>query len=367
MDIYIFTEDLNFIGVIDSFISFRWVRRYHKAGEFELHLSLTNKGLSMLKKNYIIYKKGDAEAGVISYRELKQDSKGKEALVIKGSFLTGYLSRRIIWGRENLNTTAEMAMRSLVDKNSINPTDISRKIPLLKLAHQYNYPQRIKKQVSYNNLLEELESISIASSLGFRILADMNFKELIFDIYEGRDLTTNQSINPPAIFANEFENIFEQEYMESSHNYKNIALVAGEGEGSNRQLVTIGEEVGLNRYELFVDARDLQNTIYEDEEEVTIPVDEYKELLINRGKTKLLEHTRIETFESKINVLGNLKYKIDFDLGDIVTITNKRWGLIKDTRIIEIEEVYEANATKVNVTFGNSIPTLIDIIKQEVR
>lgn len=367
MDIYIFNEELDFVGIIDSFISFRWVRRYHKAGEFELHLSLTYKALKMLKKDYIIWKKDDLETGVISYRGLKQDAQGKEILVIKGSFLTSYLGKRIIWGIENLNTTAELAMRNLVDKNCINPVDENRKIPLLSLSKLEDFPQVLNKQISYSNLLDELENISLSSGLGFRILTDMYYKKLTFNIYEGRNLTANQKFNPPAIFANEFENVFEQEYMESTNNFKNVALIAGEGEGVNRQLVTVGEVNGLNRYELFVDARDLQSKVNKDGEEVTIPVDEYTELLISRGKLKLLEYEKIETFESKINVLGNLRYKSDFDLGDIVTVTNRRWEVTKDTRITEIEEVYEANKTSVNVTFGNSIPTLVDRIKQEVK
>jgi hypothetical protein len=367
VDIYVFNEELDFVGVIDSFISLRWVRRYHKSGEFELHLSLTYKSLKMLKEDYILWKKDDLEAGFISYRELKQDAKGKEVLVIKGNFITSYLAKRIIWGTENLNTTAEIAMRSLVDKNCINPVDGSRKIPLINLSETKGFHQELNKQVSYNNLLDELESISLSSGLGFRILVDVRLKELTFNVYEGRDLTANQKINPPAIFANEFENVFEQEYMESNNNFKNVALIAGEGEGVNRQFETVGDANGLNRYELFVDARDLQSTINEDGEEVTIPADEYKELLINRGRSKLLEHEKIETFESKINVLGNLRYKEDFDLGDIVTVTNKRWQVTKDSRITEVEEIYEANKTSINVTFGSSIPTLVDRIKQEVR
>ena len=321
----------------------------------------------MLKEGYILWKKDDQEAGVISYRELKQDTKGNEILIVKGNFITSYLGKRIIWGTENLNTTAGLAMRNLVNKNCINPVDEKRKIPLLSLPDIENFPQVLNKQISYSNLLDELENISLSSGLGFRILVDMYKKSLTFDIYEGRNLTANQKINPPAIFANEFENVFEQEYMEISNNFKNVALIAGEGGGANRQLITVGDDNGLNRYELFVDARDLQSTINEDGEEVTIPANEYKELLINRGKLKLLEHEKIETFESKINVLGNLRYREDFDLGDIVTVTNKRWSVTKDSRITEVEEVYETNKTSINVTFGNSIPTLIEKIRQVIN
>lgn len=367
MDIYIFTEDLNFIGIIDSFISLRWVRRYHKAGEFELHCSLTTKTLKMLKKNYLIWKRGDSEAGFITYRQLKQDDQGKEVLIIKGIFITGCLNKRIIWNTENLKTTAELAMRDLVNKNGINPIDENRKIPLLSLAQLKNYSQTIDRQVSYSNLLSELENISRVSGLGYRVLANIAQKHFVFDVYEGRDLTINQTVNPPAIFSNEFENVFEQEYIESSNNYKSIALVAGEGEGQYRKVVTVGEGKGLNRYELFVDARDVQSKFYEDGEEITISPEEYEQLLIDRGRVKLAEYTKIQTFESKININGNLQYRHDFDLGDIVTINNRRWDITIDTRITEIEEIYEADGVKINATFGNSIPTLADRIKQVVR
>ena len=182
---------------------------------------------------------------------------------------------------------------------------------------------------------------------------------MTFDVYKGLDRTAGQSVNPPAIFSREFENILEQEYTDSLHNYRNIALVAGEGEGTERELTSIGQGVGLDRYELFVDARDLQK---EDR-----AIEEYIGLLEDRGNTKLAEYKEIKTFDSKINLRSNLIYKEDFDLGDIVTCTSKKWGVTIDTRITEIEEVYEEDGFNVNVTFGNEIPTLIDVIKREVR
>ncbi|MDT2284838.1 hypothetical protein P7H17_00070 [Paenibacillus larvae] len=38
---------------------------------------------------------------------------------------------------------------------------------------------------------------------------------------------------------------------------KNIAVVAGQGEGEDRKIVTVGTSTGLNRHEMFVDARDV--------------------------------------------------------------------------------------------------------------
>jgi len=42
-------------------------------------------------------------------------------------------------------------------------------------------------------------------------------------------------------------------------------------------------------------------------------------------------------------------------------------GVTIDTRITEVEEVYEESGFSLNITFGNNIPTLINKIKQVVR
>jgi hypothetical protein len=383
MELYIFDRELNFKGLLDSFFSLRWVRRYHRAGEFELHCALTSETLSVLQRENVIWKKDDLEAGYIEYRNLKQDTEGKETLVVKGKFLTGYLGRRIIWGIEKIKTTPELAMRYLIDKHCINPDNPDRIIPYLKLNHLKGIPDdfyylsvnqitwepvamnlpETEKQTSYKNLLEEIESIATTNELGIRTLLDIQNKQMLFDVYQGLDRTAGQNENAPAIFSREFENVLEQEYTDSFNNYRNTVLVAGEGEGVEREFVAIENGQGLDRYELFIDARDLQSEI----DGTTIPIEEYREILKNRGISKLSEYKEIQTFESKINLNSNLTYKEDFDLGDVVTCTSKKWGITIDTRITEIEEVYEETGKQINVTFGNNIPSLIDKIKQVVR
>lgn len=362
MELYIFDRELNFQGILEDYSSLIWRRKYSKCGEFELHCSIDN--LELLKKGNIIWKKDDDEAAYIEYRNLKQDTTGKEILVLKGKFLTGYLGRRIIWEMKNLNTTSELAIRELISNNATNPMDIDRKIDLMALGEVKNYTQTTNIQVSYKNLLETVEEITNTSELGIRTLIDIQNKQMTFDIYEGLNRTANNGINPPAIFSQEFENILEQEYTDSLNNYRNTVLVAGQGEGSNRELVSLENGQGLDRYEMFVDARDLQS---KDENDNVIPIVEYRKLLEDRGISKLSEHKEIETFDSKINLNSNLVYKKDFDLGDIVTCTSKKWGITIDTRITEIEEVYEESGRQINVTFGNEIPTLIDVIKREVK
>lgn len=74
---------------------------------------------------------------------------------------------------------------------------------------------------------------------------------------EGRNLVANQTGLPQAIFSTEFETIESLEYTESDLDYKNFAVVAGQGEGIERRIISIGDAAGADRYEMFVDARDV--------------------------------------------------------------------------------------------------------------
>jgi len=360
MEIYIFNRDLEFKGILEGYSSLRWVRRYNKIGEFELHCALTKESLALLQRESIIYKKGDTEAGYIETRNLSQDAEGKEVLVIKGKFLTGYLNRRIVWGTEILNTTSEVAMRSLVSNSSISATDTNRNINNLILGTLNNFTDNVDYQTSYKNVADELESLGNTSNLGYRINFDTINKKLIFETYKGLDRSVNQSVNARCIFSKEFENILEQEYTDSLNNYKNLCLVGGMGEGVARKLVTIGNSNGLDRFEVFNDQKSLSNEV----DSVAMSDTDYNLLLTEKGNETLAENTDIKTFDSKININSNLKYKVDYDLGDIITFVSKKWGVTLDTRISEITEIYEEQGLSIDITFGTNIPTLIDKIKQ---
>lgn len=364
MEVYVFDRNLIMQGLIESYTSLIWRRRYSNHGNFELHCSLTPENLELLKKDNIIWKNDDEEAGYIQYRNLALNSNGDEVLVVQGKFLTGYLNRRIIWGTENLNMASELAIRQLINNNAINPLDVDRKINLLALGEVKGYAQLTNMQTSYKNLLDEVEMIASTAKLGIRTILDLLNKKIVFDIYEGVDRASGNDVNAPIIFSIEYDNVLEQEYTDSSLDYRNVALIAGEGEGAERKTTVVGEGVDLDRYEVYFDARDIQS---KEEDETIMPETEYLQLLRDRGNDKLSEYKDVQTFDSKINLNSNLVYKEDFDLGDKATCVSKKWGITIDTRITEIEEVYESTGKQVNVVFGNSMPTLIDKIRKVIK
>lgn len=121
---------------------------------------------------------------------------------------------------------------------------------------------------------------------------------------------------------------------------KNVALVGGEGEGLERKLRQVGNVSGLERREVFIDAGSASS-----EGDLV----DYYDALINEGKEKLSEMTAKITFEGEVDTT-NYRYKIDYDLGDIVTVKNK-YGVTISARIVEIIETWDNEGYTIEPVF----------------
>lgn len=377
MDIKVFNTKLDLIGIIDTFSSFRYKQKFYDIGEFELHIPFNIGDLEILQKDNIIYV-NEQNSFIVDTRQIKLNQDGSEYIQVNGKSLLNILNRRIIYNQIVEKNNANEVVKRIVNENVIAPKNIKRKIENIaigELADTLN----IDYQNRYGNVLDEIIGISKTTDVSFYILLDHINKKLLLKSFSGTDRTINQNIISPCVFSRDYENVEEQEYVDSLNNYKNVTLVAGSGEGINRKVFEVGEHEGLNRYELYTDARDLSDkeqktrivtnedgSEYEENYEVDIPIETYNKILEQRGKEKLRECTEVETFESKISLLSNLEYGKDFRLGDTVTVINKKWNLVLDTKITEIEEVWESTKS-LGITFGNNIPTLLDKIKMKVR
>ena len=348
INIRVFDRDINFLGEVDDFTSLFYIRKWETYGEFEFHLSTIDR--SIIKKgNIIMLNKDGNRAGVIEYIGINEESTSD--ITVKGFSLLYWLSQRITvppvgYAYHSFNTNIEDIMLALVKANAVDPLDVKRKIPKLVGDISKNRGEKLQFQTRYKNLADELTKLSKVSGLGFTIDLDFKNKQFVFRVLEGKDLSYGQDINPPAIFSTDYDNISKQNYIESDIGYKNVGYVAGQGEGEDRKIEIIRNELsGLDRRETFIDARDINEG----------------DSLIDRGKLKLSEVQQIQSFECEVD---DKEYRKTWNLGDIVTTLNKRLVIRADNRVIEIREVYENNGVKVEPTFGSTIPTLGEKIKQ---
>jgi len=372
MELRVYGRDLMQLGLIEKITSLIWTRRYWAYGAFKLLVPFTEVHAALLVKNHLILKRGDTEMAEIQYVYITQDSQGEEHIEVQGRFITHWVAKRIILNRIVTVATAQAILRRIVSENIISPQVASRRISGIDLAsiEGISRPSIQYASEEYANALLECETVARASRLGFGIYTDIREKRHTFRVYDGADLTVDQKNNPPCIFSQEFDNVLEQEYTNSVENLKSTAYVGGENkEGLPRQIVAVGDSVaGLNRDEIFINATDITQTYKDGQQEITMTLQQYIEMLRQRGQTELEKCAETLAFASKVNAHSNLVYKADYDLGDRVTCVNRKWGVRVNVRITEVAEIFHKDKpAEISITFGESLPALIDTIRQLIK
>lgn len=380
--IRIYNSFMNLLHETDKYISLRIVPKFYEIGEFELHVNQYIEGAEYFQKGNVIIpnKRGD-KAMLIRHREIALDESGKasENWKITGVTLDGVLDQRITvppsdTGYDRKKGNAETVMKHFVYNHFVNPADSTRRIDHIEIAPNLNRGIEVSWESRYKNVADEIVSISKQANLGFVIYADMTLKKWIFDVVEPRNLTKdNPGGLPPVFFSPDFQTIKNQLFVDSDLSLKNVGYVGGQGEGAERTVVKVGQGVGLQRKETFIDARDVGNP--EDEEELTD--EEMEELLIQRGEEKMREFLTnfyleaqiltptINDHSGRFALRSPFEYEVDFRLGDVVEVFNKNWNITMDAPITEFIEIYEANGFLLEATFGEAQPTLITKIKNK--
>ena len=343
MELYVYGNTRQLIGVVESFEYLRWTRRYSQCGAFELKAIATPDNIVLLTLGNLLWKSDDEEVGIIEHLEMSQAD--KETITVSGRFATSLLARRIIWGTETLSGDLSICTAQLMNNHFASPTDSNRQISGVFFASPV-LGVTVNTQVSYKNLMDTVTGLCDASDRGIKTMFDPSTGNLTVTLYTG---AVSQ-----AVFSREYENLTTQIYTQSAMDYANTALIGGEGEGASRVLASIAENVGENRREVFVDAKDLRQEDFGAG---------YPAALLYRGQNKLSELAMAHSFDAEINPHGNLRYKVDFDLGQVVTVLSKKWGVTLAARITEIEESYDASGLALSIVFGKGALSLLQKLK----
>lgn len=102
---------------------------------------------------------------------------------------------------------------------------------------------KIRFQKTGGSLLEVLEQLGETYGVAFGVRFNPAVPQMEFWTRCGQNLTVHQSDNPQVFYSTELDDVLTSEYSYNSQNYRNVSLVAGEGEGDNRVYVTVENEV----------------------------------------------------------------------------------------------------------------------------
>lgn len=377
VEIYVYRLDnagtFDAIGEINQFTSLMWPDKFNGHATFELWAPITQENKELIKKGNILWCGGD-NAAIIEIIQSDVNDKGEKTYKVKGRTLEMFLTTRIIWGTYSCsNKYSSTVMYEIVNENCVNPTKAARKIPFLECAEDEQVGKQIAYQKTGGEVYEALTTLASDADIGFCVLFRPREKKLIFKVIEGVD----RSIMPastfdvnPVIFSTDLEDILKSSYYTNDQDVKSVALVAVEGEGSERKKVISGDDAseGFLRRELYVDARDLQSEVFNNDGSTSsIPEDEYEAMLNNRGDEKLSECVVTETFDATMRVAGNVQYVygVDYNKGDKVIVQDTELGVQVIGKITEVSENFD-DEYELIITFGYSYPTLIQKIKQQI-
>ena len=346
-------------AVCDSFSSLLWDVQYYECGRFEIYVAANARNIGIFQAGKIIGRDDDKQHyGIIETILLQTDVENGDYLTVSGRFLMSLLSRRIIY--PTLSFTTQTSYKDMVQtairRNCI--TSGVRQIPGLILGESTQFWDKTSRlQVSYDNLMDWIYKIcEITGGTANIILREtyVNSEQytMRFTLSQGEDRSITQTENAHVVFSDSYCNLLNFSYAFDCLEHSNTAYIFGAGEGSQRKqtLYFDGDEPEkLNRYELYIDAKDVSQ---EDGEE-PISDEDYLGLLAERGAENLVPI--VETSESMIAADGKqYQYNKDYFVGDFVTVEHERFGLIQPKiQLTGMIESYDQNGRNLTPTFRN--------------
>lgn len=322
MELYALNTNFESVSVIDQFESLIWTDRYDSEGDFELYTAMEIALLEFLRPDYYLWNAESEHVMIVENIRITSNVEVGNKLIVTGRSLESILDRRIIWGQRILSGNLQNVVESLLIESIINPSIADRMIPNFIFEPSID-PQitslKVDTQYTGDNLLDVIHKLCEKNSIGFKITLNSN-NQFVFRLYAGTDRSYAQSSNPYVIFSPKFDNIINSNYLESKKNLKTVTLIAGEGEGASRKTTIVGTGSGLNRRELFTDARDISSDIGDG---VTLTNAEYIAQLQQRGTDRLAENIATTSFEGEVEATQLFKYGEDFFIGDIVQVADE--------------------------------------------
>lgn len=391
---------LQLIGYINDTTSIIWKRGWSTYGDFEIHMTKPN---DLLKQDrWVMLNEDVNKFGII--KKVVDDSDGRLYNSTQDFTVYGYEAAFILSERVTVPTDAdnknhdgyityskqpaETIMYDLVRTQATEPSDSKRKIEELTIkTHDTPSEHETAFNSRFKAITTDLQTLAEYSGLGFRIVPDLESGKLVFEVLHGvnrkQDIDNikdgvidSAAINSNAyIFSQDNKRVKKHTYTHDSSAYKTMAYVAGEGDGANRKIVKLFDDLtGLDRKEVMIDARDIQSSHTEVKvNDGTLSSDSSTTTTTTSGDEKLTEEQLIsrgtEKLQSDYRDVVNYEYESDvsdygdyYDLGDTTTYVDRKNGIRLDQQITAVEETYENGIVTVTPTFGyteNTVSTQI--------
>lgn len=192
--------------------------------------------------------------------------------------------------------------------------------------------------VKGENLLSYVESHLQNNGMGIKADYSRERNKITLSFFEGKNRTRTQLDNRVVLFSRDLDTLKGFEITESTQGKNNVIRITGKAE-EEEQWTQTGTSSGLNRFETFEDVGDI----------VKFSAIDYIRALQSKGDIALQGFSVVIGAEIDADLY---KYRIDYDIGDLVTVDIRELSIQYHTRILEVCESYDNTGYKVTLVLG---------------
>lgn len=319
MNLTIYDSELNRVGHIFEWISLLWREDLRDLGAFSLELPVSDENVKLIKKWHYI-KRSDIDTAMIIVTVQATGDTIKAAGYSGNYIFTRRASDMVI-----KNMRAVDAFSRLFENMAPWPN--------LYIGDMSGPFERMYKfQTSDKSVFEYFVDIATAANFGFRVV--IRDKKLMLDAFIS-NLIVSEKYSP------DFGVPVDIKYTTSDAEYFNVALVAGAGEGADRVTVLAGDTdaTGVDRREMYVDARQEQKR---DEETDA----EYRERLINYGLKQLAD--KVITEQLSISLSDE-----NISLGNLIAVNIPQLNISATAPVVSMETKIQKGLKTTTATVGS--------------
>lgn len=314
----IFLEVYNFnmekIGQIHNIVSLQWTIAFRDIGSFELICVVDD--LTLVQAGYYLSRSDTRHVGQITDVSISRDINGINTITVHGVDALNLLNQRVNTRYRYLENKRDWEiMQELIAPNLEGVRDIpfledQVTAMLILINNKQKYSVALDRETIYSLIMQVLPANYDIETEVRRIVQrerDPDTGEVLREWIEYVISIKLVRIDPdtkPALFSDKLGNINAWSWHQNIGNYKNVAYVMGEGEGSNRTCLFAGEGYRGTRREVAIDARDLSR----DTEDGRLTVDQYKQVLRQRGQERLTEYPDVREVSLEVNENINVNW-----------------------------------------------------------
>lgn len=376
MELFVYDEDLQELGIVDTFVSLIWSVRYSAAGGFELKAPMTENNVRLLQKQRYIYRP-DVKEAVFIKSVIEQYDEAGDYLIVSGDSTDGLLDKRCT---DSYDGTF---IKSLKAKVAEGGRQYGFRKMHIDIAPKDDFDVIMVTGAGWFRNLGELAREQLGLR-GKRLHVDLDAenRKLYCRVRPVADRSAEQMINTHIIFDIEDGNLTSQRYEYSEvgcyNRVEGTALIpygAKIYEGKEEYLYyTVGDTeangLGLTVLALKIEAPTDSLAIpdgnggFLTDEKGQYRTNEYVDFLLCRAQLKAVCEQAYAPFSESFEcgAVGD-GYRTEWQVGDYVTANDSRREQAYRVQIAEVQEIFENGTKTVSVTLGEPLRSVIDLIK----